>query len=252
MFKQGDRVRYVGGTEGFGRNNNPKDVGTVREATTQSNIVVKWDAGSRRGSGGVYGSNLELVGIEVGDRVRYVGRTVGGAPAYCTGAEGIVTALTTYEGTPSANVEWDARKCAPDPSYLTSLEIIVPKLIDTTKPLTLPGSERKVIFVTETSDGNILVDVTGYGWAVFDKQGKFVRAKDGYGYSLGLQNKVERTVGYQPIRTGYTDGERVGASVYNSFDQLKRESARDNRSDAALKITRENGRIIAAELVTSD
>ncbi|MET0375935.1 MAG: hypothetical protein ABW128_16975 [Rhizorhabdus sp.] len=80
-----------------------------------------------------------------------------------------------------------------------AVEFLDVKNIDTTKPLQVPDLDKEVIFITETSDGNLLVDVQSYGWAIFDKQGKFIRAKDGYGYSSGLINKPEKRVKYHAV-----------------------------------------------------
>jgi len=75
---------------------------------------------------------------------------------------------------------------------IEEVEFLDMKTIDTTKPLRLAHYGRKATFITETSEGHILVEVDGQGWSIFDKHGKFVRAKsDGYDYRDGLENKPE-------------------------------------------------------------
>jgi hypothetical protein len=65
-----------------------------------------------------------------------------------------------------------------------------PMQINTNKPLALKDDTRKVTFVTETSDNNILVGINGAlaSWFIFDKQGRFVRSSNGDGGALTLIN----------------------------------------------------------------
>lgn len=80
---------------------------------------------------------------------------------------------------------------------------IMPHPIDTSKALEIFSASsatepRAATFVTETSDGNILVDASGFssGWFIFDKHGEFVRSANNTGVALKLRNKPVKSTEY--------------------------------------------------------
>ncbi len=84
-FKIGDRVRYLEGkvNDTFGR------LGTISgldDPFLEGFVQVRWDIqDGKRGDGGYYAKNLELVPFEVGDRVTFTREAEGYTPYGLTG-----------------------------------------------------------------------------------------------------------------------------------------------------------------------
>jgi hypothetical protein len=182
-----------------------------------------------------------------GDRVRY---KIGGRDAMLdhVGAEGT---LKQFGGV-ICEVLWDRRG---PPSYPNTynLELIeMTKTIDTTKPLTAVNSTGPldVTFITETSEGHILVDLSGpnsfvSGWYMFDKQGKFVRSHQPdprHGSGIVLSNKVVETKLHL----------RVPASNVGFGHPSYHKGPTGGTAIADIELTYRDGIIVDAKLVRSN
>jgi len=174
--------------------------------------------------------------VKVGDRVRY--HFVG--PFGGRGRDGQLGTVIVVH-TDRARVKWDDNHAGNYP-WCYNLEII--DMLDTTKPLeTCMG---KATFITETSEGHILVSASGTAskWTIFDKQGNFVRSDTGHGDGLRLSNKVERVVLYQVVASqpkGY-----ILAGAYGTEAEARRTSF-DRKQ--IVRVTSENGKVVSVELV---
>lgn len=133
-----------------------------------------------------------------GDRVRYSKRHPKNGRVEYDGREGVVTCDSNFLAElrdSHTGVEWDkGTPWTPHNPFTLNLELIDMKTIDTTKPLLIVGHTGglSTVFVTETSDGGILVTSPSFaGWVIFDKQGQFVRSDNGSGKHFVLKNKVE-------------------------------------------------------------
>lgn len=180
--------------------------------------------------------------MKVGDRVRYHKRHRSLGRKELNGREGTVIALRHDR---RLKVKWDDGGLDADAPFIENVELIMPNTntIDTTKTLQVPDWDKEVTFVTETSDGHILVDVASFGWAVFNKQGEFVRAKKNYVYPRGLANKVERKVRYRGI---FKSGE-ISTIEQGGLEDIW--TRRGNPFKQALKITSENERVVEVEVI---
>ena len=109
--------------------------------------------------------------------------------------------------------------------------------IDTTKPLELPGVRTDVTFISETSDGHVLVDLSDYGWAIFSKQGALIRAASGVPSLTGLRNAaVEKTL-------------YVGLSYTLGRDALRiNDEPHNGTGVASIALTFKNGILVDASV----
>jgi hypothetical protein len=143
--------------------------------------------------------------FKVGDRVRYVGGNLQGRQ----GKKAMIVGLGHHDGACQRyNLTYEDGGSAASVSIReTSLERIE-DVIDLTKPLELfsgTNDTATVTFVTETSDGHVLVsydmtnpkDSIGRNslWFIMGKDGRFVRSESGMGTGLRLRNKsVEKKI----------------------------------------------------------
>lgn len=169
-----------------------------------------------------------------GDRVRWTGAhnpTVANASA--RGQLGTVT-RDTRQTSKTTEVLWDIGEDRllhdlGTSIYNGNLELI--SLIDTTKPLQIVSTHlvgtRSATFITETSDGHILVDASGFAssWFIFDKQGNFLRSSDNSGSALQLRNKSVATSEYVPVT-------KSGATVTRIDGYRNRQLAWDENPEA--------------------
>jgi len=178
--------------------------------------------------------------IKLGDRVEYRAKPNRPGGNHTDGRTGVVTHL---ENNGHASVKWDDGNTSPSFPFLHNLELITVK-IDTTKPLEVfheAVPAKAVTFVTETSDGHVLVSRPGH-WAIFDYSGKFVRSSDGMGVALMLRNKPELVVRYQ-----------VASSISTAFQSATWRTLEEARGvdprRQILKVTSLDGKIVDVELV---
>lgn len=178
--------------------------------------------------------------FKVGDRVRYTGKSTRMFEDKHVGDTGVVVAENFREN--NVPVLWDfnnrTRGVFPE-----NLELI--KMIDTTKRLFI-GADVTVTFVTETSDGNILVSVppgTFYteGWYIFNKQGKLVRSHNNTQASMTLKNEPEDVITYQRVV--------AGDDVVRSYVSSAILTETKNWQGPFVKLTTRDGKVISVELV---
>ncbi len=187
--------------------------------------------------------------FKVGDRVRYTGRRKSYSKPENIGQLGTVDREPTSPHVIS--VLWD-NECGMDGVYPENLELIMPN-IDTSKPLEFFSGTNSAPapFITETSEGHIMVGgnkttdnlAQSLVWAIFTKQGKFVRSDTERGTGLGLRNKVERSVIYQRIaqvEQGY-----IMAGAYET-----ERGARMAAGKQIVRVSSENGVVVSVELLS--
>lgn len=181
--------------------------------------------------------------FKVGDRVRYKTERpdeAGNLYSYTSKwAARTAIVIQTHPGRHYVRILWDDTGETALPNS-HNLELI--PMIDTTKPLVVLNSldeTFEVTFVTETSDGNILVSAASGsrlapGWFIFNRNGDWVRAENGNGQKLKLKNKgpIEQIV-YQVI---YSDG--------RPSPQPTRRHVHPGTAEAALKLIYRDGILV--------
>ncbi|MET0375937.1 MAG: hypothetical protein ABW128_16985 [Rhizorhabdus sp.] len=124
------------------------------------------------------------------------------------------------------------------------------KLIDVTKPLGYSKVDS-VPFITMTSEGHILVGrgANGVGssveWAIFTKEGKFVRSSNGQGSGLTLRNISKEEVFFYRISNVSNPQGRILPGLFETSQE-----ARGSHPDRqVLRTVVEDGKIISVEIV---
>jgi len=160
--------------------------------------------------------NRTMTTFKVGDRVRYHARRSPDLFAKDNGR----TAVVREEASSPTNIRicWDDTGVTGG-VYPQNLDLI--NMIDTAKPLEIyapDGREAGVPFITETSEGHILVGgnrgrggviADALDWIIFNKEGQFVRgsgADPATGRALCLRNKAVTRVVYQLANAGRVKG----------------------------------------------
>lgn len=116
--------------------------------------------------------------------------------------------------------------------------VIVPQL-DTTKPLHFrdsDGNKTPATFITETSEGHVLVTGGSNHWVIFTKEGNYVRSSQGQGSNLTLRNEPRTVERYLTFHKGHCT------------DPLRHQPPSADDRAPIIKLTLADGIVVAAEL----